>query len=207
VVVEDRPSRTPPAGTKLAEKVIPFSLDFTGPAGGGGLSDLTADGTLTNSVYRTPSGTLAFVYDVFVEPITYDNPTRPRAPVQELSELVAGGYAGFLTDVSGIFDDGSGVFLASRSIDASLVSGRLSNGLARVPYFVIETNATAFDDLGLSAFTAGDEFLVTPENDQVYSQDSAVLVGTFRPVPEPTAAALLIAPALGLLRRRRAMRA
>ena len=205
--VPDQDPRTFPSGTKLAEKTLPFTLDFSRPGDAGGMSDMTADGTLTTSVYRDAAGHLSFAYDVFVEPTTYDQPQFARPPVKELSQVVARGFAGLLTDVTGDFTDHSTVFFATRSADGSVVSGKQQEGLGKPPLFIVQTDATAFDELGTTTFNAGDEFLVSPSNNQVARDASATLTGTYRPVPEPTAVALLLAGAgLALLRRRGAAR-
>ena len=203
VNLSDQQTRTPPSGTKLAEKTLPFTLDFSRPGDAGGLSEMTADGTLTTSVYRAPTGELTFVYDVFVEPTTYDNPAFARPPVNELSEVVARGFAGLTTDLTGDFTEGAGQFFATRSADGALVSGKQADGLGEPPLFIVRTDATAFDELGTTTFNAGDEFLVSPQNDQVARDASVTLTGTYRPVPEPATTALFVAAlAAAALRRR-----
>jgi hypothetical protein len=200
VQVQDSP--TLPSGTKLAEKVQPFTLNFAHPGDAGGLSDMDANGTLTTSVYRNATG-LAFVYDVFVEPTTYDQPQFARAPVNELSQIVARGFAGLSTDVSGDFRGHNTIFYASRSADGSTVSGKLGDGVGGLPTLIVQTNATAFDELGTTTFNAADEFLVTPSNQQVARDASVTLSGTYRPVPEPAAAGLVVAGGMLVLRRSR----
>ena len=207
VNVPDQETRTLPAGTKLAEKTLPFTLDFSRPGDAGGLSEMTADGRLTTSVYREATGVLTFVYDVFVEPTTYDNPQFARPPVDELSEVVARGFGGLTTDLAGDFTDAGGQFFATRSADGSIVSGKQADGLGQPPLFIVRTNATAFDELGTVTFNAADEFLVSPQNDQVARDAGVTLTGTYRPVPEPAAAGLVVTGfAAAALRRRRANR-
>ena len=198
-----------PAGTKVAEKVIPYMLNWAQPGDAGGLSDLDANGTLTTSVYRdSATGFLSFVYDIFLEPTgRIDHPPETYRPhATELSRLTAGDFAGFRTDLSGNFGDrgsaGEGdEFSAARSANGSTVSGFREQGLGRPPLLIVNTNATAFNDVGTARFDAGAEFLVRPENDFTYRQASATLAGTFQPVPEPASAGVALA-AMALLARR-----
>lgn len=199
-------SQALPTGTKVAEKTIPFTLEFAQPGDEGGFSDLDADGTLTTSVYRNAdTGRLSFVYDVFVEETRYSSadPNLFREPTQEGSRLAVIDFAGFRTDVTGDFGE-RGAFNLTRSADGSTLTGSEGEGLGYAPLFIIHTDAVAFDDTGTASYTAVSEFLVTPENDQRARSALVTLTGTYSPVvPEPAMAGLALACLTLLTRQRR----
>jgi len=199
-------SRVLPTGTKVAEKTIPFTLEFAEPGDEGGFSDLDADGTLTTSVYRNPdTGRLSFVYDVFVEETRYSSadPNLFREPTQEGSRLGVSDFAGFRTDVAGDFGD-RGTFALTRSAEGSTLTGHEGEGLGNAPLLIVHTDAVAFDDTGTARYDAVSEFLVGPENDQRARGAAVILNGTYNPiVPEPSACCLALACLTLLPRRRR----
>jgi hypothetical protein len=201
-----------PAGTKLAEKVLPFTVVFPPQSGEQYVFQNTANGTLTSSVYRTPAGTLAFRYAVDLEAIPYGSLTDKEVPSDEANKFTVGNFAAFSTDVTGDF--GSTRFGATRTADGSRITGNIeSEGTGEPPVLIVETNATDFNDLGAARFEPAAEFIVrdptdpTGETRQVARDGLADISGVFQPVvlPEPTSVlTLLIGGAwLGTSRRRR----
>jgi hypothetical protein len=181
-----------PTGPRLAQKVQPFTLNFARPGDEGVSPDPVADGILTSSVYRNPdTGALTFVYDIDVE--------REFQTTDEASRLTLGSFAGFLTNVEGDFGELSSGFTASRSADGATVVGQTSLGQGGPPLLIIRTDATAFDESGTANYFAAAEFVIG--GDQVERTAEANFAGTYRPVPEPGAAAALAGIALLLCRR------
>jgi hypothetical protein len=191
-----------PPGERLAQKVIPFTLQYPLRPGTTSQPPATTAGTLTTSVYRGTGGDgLVFVYDL-------DVPADDGFYVAELSDLTLGSFAGFATDVTGRLK-GHEYFSAGRSADGATIRSDSGNGIGGAPVLVVATNATAFDDGGTAHYLAGAEFVVTdPANDEIRQEtiDASVnLTGLYQPVavPEPTAVALLTAGALLVRRNRR----
>ena len=147
-------------------------------------------GTLTQQVYREDDGRLAFLY-------LYDETAAANATADVVS-LAATGFTGFTTDA---YADVFFPPVVSRSADGDRITsvdgGEGDAGL------LVRTNATAYvlDGTG-PAFTA----MVRFQGNGGGSPDQPATLGTFRPVPEPSSAALLAAAAPLALGRRRARR-
>jgi hypothetical protein len=202
-----------PQGTKVAEKVLPFTVVFPPQSNEQYLYQNTANGTLTSSVYRTPAGTLAFRYAIDLEAIPYGSPTDKEVPSDEANKFTVGNFSGFSTAVTGDF--GSTRFGATRTADGARISGNIeSEGTGEPPVLIVETNATDFNDLGAARFEPAAEFIVryptdpTGESRQVARDGFADIAGVFQPsvLPEPATALTLFAGGAWLATGRRRRR-
>ena len=178
-----------PAGPKLAEQTVPFTLNYNLPAG-----VTTADptpsttGSLTQSVFRnTSTGGLTFVYDMTVQ--------DEDLYVDEISRLTVGSFGTFSTDVTGSSSRHTSVLNASRSADGATITSLASEGLGGAPLLIVDTNATAFDRSGTGTYFADAEFVVPVaglpgEFQQTDLNATANLTGLFQPAadtgPGPT---------------------
>jgi hypothetical protein len=143
-----------PAGEKLAEKTIDFTLNFALPAGGDTANPPpTTTGSLTSSVFRsTTGGGLVFVYDLDLD--------RETDYADESSVLTVRSFGNFATDVTGVIDAQQGIRV-QRSADGSALFGdNPGEGLGGAPVFAVATDATAFDGSGSGSFEAFAEFVV-----------------------------------------------
>jgi hypothetical protein len=191
-----------PAGTKLAERTIPFTLQFPVPAGVVSVPPPSTTGSLTNAVYRNgDTGKLFFVYDVDV--------ADEDEYTDEISRLTVGSFAGFATDVSGDYRSSS-IFPVRRSADGSTLVTERNEGLGSPPLLVVQTDATTYNELGTGQYFADAEFdLPLPDgsgDSQTKDLWTAVnFTGLYQPaaVPEPTAGTLALAGAALLRRRKR----
>lgn len=206
---EDTVPKPVPPGMKIAEKVLPFTVVFPAYRSEVYTSENTADGTLNSSVYLSPAGTLTFRYAITLEEIQLGGPEDTEVPLDEANLLTVGNFSGFLTDVTGDFGD-VGVFNATRTANGSLISGNIgSPGQGEEPVLIIETNATAFDNLGSARFEPAAELLLRPgpgeDIEQVTRDGLAVIDGIYQPiiVPEPTGAVLLLSCTTGAILRHR----
>lgn len=175
-----------PAGTELASLTSPYS--FTTTAG-------TTSGTLTSAVYRNPSGTLDFYYQVA------NSATSATAIARESNTNFAGWQTalGFRIDGSilgGSFVNGT---VAPTQGDVTLMgpgntvgfqfgppdTSKILPGMAST-VFVISTNATSYMRGNAEIIDGGTQ-----------------TVAAFQPVPEPATMALLGAGLLALASFRR----
>lgn len=169
-----------PAGTLLAEKTMPFALDYGADPDVG--FDGMLNGTLRSAVYNI-GGKLAFFYDVDLDLANFTNGAT------EQSEIRAQSFAGFQTSVSGKIDFEE-VIHATRSVDGSLIA-LLSDspGLGGPPALLLETDAAAYDENGVISFFAADEIATVDGIRR--GVGSIVIRGTYQPIlesaPPPTA--------------------
>ena len=142
-----------PMGEKLAEKSINFTLLFELPPGATSSDPApSTSGSLLNTVYRGPGGGLVFVYDV-----DFDNETQYA---DEVARFTVGSFAGFATDVTGLFEP-SQRLPVMRSADGATITATQGEGLGDGPIVAIETDATAFNEGGTGEFFADAEFVVS----------------------------------------------
>jgi hypothetical protein len=203
-----------PAGTKVAEKVVPFTVVFPPLGDDQYVFQNTADGTLTSSVYRTAAGTLTFRYALDLEEIPYGSPTDTEVPSDEANKLTVRGFSGFSTDVTGYF--GHSDFNVSRSADGASITGNIAaEGTGSPPVLIVETDATDFNDLGAARYEPAAEFIVRRPGDpsgevrQVARDGFADIAGVFQPVvvPEPGSALTLLIGGAWLATARRRLAA
>ena len=166
-----------PSGEVVASDARTITLDFDipspyEPAG----DEYTFDVSFTSEVLRDPATQqLTFVY-------RFEKEADARSFYREGGSFSVGGFAGFETDVTA-----NGVWFGTRGADgATLEADSVGNGQGLLPYFVIATDATAFDSNGTLSGSASDEFSVF---DSVEQQTPAIglgttwsLTGTFQPI-------------------------
>ena len=176
----------PPAGLLLAEKQVPFAINYgvSSPSTG---FDGTLQGQLTSSVYKTDN-VLWFLYSVDLSPVGISG-------AAEQSVLSVGSFAGYATRVSGAvgFEE---MGMASRSSNGSTVRFFGDTpGLGGAPTLLIETDATAFDARGTALFTVGDEISML-NGQSIMASGDASIEGVYQPVTaRPPASAIPLPPA------------
>lgn len=139
-------------------------------------------GGYNHDVYRSrDDGTLSFRYGASGSDVD--------GRVVDLEGMTAGGFATFRTDVEFTGWDETGV---SRSADGDTLRTGYTGSVSQALF--VRTDATAFADGG--QFTYHISF-------QPDGGDPTGVFDTFRPVPEPAAAAVLIGTGAAALRRRR----
>ena len=146
----------------------------------------------STSVSSTYSFDLDFVTEVRRDPATqrltfvyrFDKPpgTPLGSDASEDGRFVVQSFAGFETDVST-----AGEWTVTRSADgATLDADSFGQGIGVLPWFVIATDATAFDSNGSLSGLAVDEFLVYDPTEQQETTAALTapfaLTGTFQPV-------------------------
>ena len=156
-----------PAGTLIDEGVSAFSLNYgvADPANG---FDGSLNGVLNSKVYRTPGGTLTFMYDVDLNPMGVSG-------AAERSTFTVESFVGLKTWVTGAMDFES-LIEGGVSADGAMVTLRSDTpGLGGSPTLVIETDATAYDAKGMATYAAGDEVMGS------FVSDETMIDGVFAP--------------------------
>lgn len=168
----------PVQGTVVGSKSSPFEVSVVA-------EDVRyfQQGTLTQQVYREESGRLSFLYTITAG---QSNATT------DLVSLAATGFSGFTTDV---FSNADFPPQFTRSANGDRVTV-LDNGTPGTG-LLIRTNALDYAEGGTGV--AAIRFQGNPGG----TPDQVASFATFRPVPEPSALALLGSAGLLALRRRR----
>ena len=166
-----------PTGELLASDARTVTINFdTAPYEPAG-DQYTFDVAFTSEVRRDPvTQHLTFVY-------RFDRDPADRTFAREGGFFSVGSFDGFTTDVSAL-----GTWTGTRSADGStILADSVGQGLGTLPYFVIATDATAFDSNGSLSGGVSDEFSVTdplePELGVFATGLSATFAvsGTFQP--------------------------
>ena len=184
--------RWPPPGILVAERTIPFQIDFR-PAW-----ESTLNGSLSNVVVRRDDGGLTFGYRVSA---WYPDDETVSL---ELSGLKVRGFAGSRTGAAR--EDSDQHLEVLRSADGGQLEFRCTSiGNTDPPIVWVNTDARSFDAGGSADWTATDDFMFDQPDGWVWrsATGTAQLTGLYQPaLPEPAAALVVLAGGALVARRR-----